>query len=301
MAQVNNFYYLNHKLLHINPPEGVEILLSQDAYKKYSWTKQYFVKPPVEGYFIWVKKQPSIPLITCVALSQKKISQHLNNLLVIESGIKATSNVSCAALQVGLCSNHFASGKIILKEGASLNYHHIHTWGHNDYVEPNYEFYLEKNSRLEYHYQLLKNPHSLNFNTKFYLNDNASVFSEVIMDSQKSDININEIMELRGKNSQGALYLRLVASKNSNIKAASKIIALNEAKGHLDCRGLLLDKTSQISLIPELKNKNPQSSLTHEAYLGKINSEEINYLRSRGFTPKEAIRLIINGFLHVNF
>jgi len=296
----NNLYYLDHKALNIAPPQGVEILLSKEAYQKYSWTKKYFGKEPSDGYFIWVKKQPKVPLVTCVALSQEKIEQKMSNLLVIEPHIDAVSNVSCLALQSGLCGKHIATGKIILKEGSSLKYHHLHTWGQGDYVEPNYEFYLEKNSRLEYRYQLLKSPHDLNINNKFYLEDNASIYSEVVIEGIKSDININEELTLKGKNSQGALYLRIVASKKAKIKALSKITALNESKGHLDCRGLLLDKESQIDLIPELNNKNPLSSLTHEAYLGKINNEEINYLRSRGLTQKQAIDLIVNGFLHLS-
>ena len=296
----NNLYYLDHKALNIAPPQGVEILLSKEAYQKYSWTKKYFGKEPSDGYFIWVKKQPKVPLVTCVALSQEKIEQKMSNLLVIEPHIDAISNVSCLALQSGLCGKHIATGKIILKEGSSLKYHHLHTWGQGDYVEPNYEFYLEKNSRLEYRYQLLKSPHDLNINNKFYLEDNASIYSEVVVEGIKSDININEELTLKGKNSQGALYLRIVASKKAKIKALSKITALNESKGHLDCRGLLLDKESQIDLIPELNNKNPLSSLTHEAYLGKINNEEINYLRSRGLTQKQAIDLIVNGFLHLS-
>ncbi|MGC8944142.1 MAG: SufB/SufD family protein [Minisyncoccia bacterium] len=295
----NNLYYLNHEVLKINPPEGVEILLSKDAYYKYSWTKKYFEGEPKDGYFIWVKKQPKTPLLTCVALSQKNIVQKMQNLLVIESDIKAVSNVSCAALQVGLCGKHFASGKIILKERSSLKYDQFHTWGQNDYVEPNYEFYLEKNSRLEYHYQLLKNPHNLNIHNRFYLKENASIYSEVVIEGIGSQININEEMVLEGKNSQGALYLRLVASKKSKIRALSKITSLNESKGHLDCRGLLLDKQSMIALIPELDNRNPKSSLTHEAYIGKINNDEINYLRTRGLTQKEAINLIVNGFLKI--
>jgi Fe-S cluster assembly scaffold protein SufB len=296
----NNLYYLDHKALNITPPQGVEILLSKEAYQKYSWTKKYFGKEPSDGYFIWVKKQPKVPLVTCVALSQEKIEQKMSNLLVIEPHIDAVSNVSCLALQSRLCGKHIATGKIILKEGSSLKYHHLHTWGQGDYVEPNYEFYLEKNSRLEYRYQLLKSPHDLNINNKFYLEDNASIYSEVVVEGIKSDININEELTLKGKNSQGALYLRIVASKKAKIKALSKITALNESKGHLDCRGLLLDKESQIDLIPELNNKNPLSSLTHEAYLGKINNEEINYLRSRGLTQKQAIDLIVNGFLHLS-
>jgi Fe-S cluster assembly scaffold protein SufB len=37
--------------------------------------------------------------------------------------------------------------------------------------------------------------------------------------------------------------------------------------------------------------------LTHEAAIGKISEEELNYLRSRGLSKDEAVNLIVTGFL----
>lgn len=295
-----NFYYLDHSLKNIFAPDGVEILASNKAYQKYTWLRKYFHQVPKEGYFIWVKKQPQKPLSTCVAIGHKKISQQLQNLLIIEKGIKAEALVSCSALSIGLCANHYAQGKIILKEGASLTYRHFHSWGQKDYVEPDYEFLLEKGAKLDYYYQLLNPPSQIHFKTKISLLDKASANLQIIMKSSSSIINIEEEMELLGKQSQGTVNLRLVAEKNTQIKAFNKLRAENESRGHLECQGLLLDDHSSIELIPALINQNKKSLLTHEASIGKINEEEINYLRSRGLSQKQAIDLIVNGFLQLN-
>ncbi|MGC8651049.1 MAG: SufB/SufD family protein [Minisyncoccia bacterium] len=294
-----NFYYLNHALVSIYAPFGVEILESFQAYQKYPWAKQYFNQIPKEGYFIWVKKQQSNPLSTCVAISQSKINQQLQNLLIIEKGLTIESFVSCSALANGLCANHYAQGKIILKEGASLIYKHLHSWGEHDYVEPDYEFILEKGAKLNYLYQLLNPPKELNFKTKIILKEKASANINVGIRSKNTAVNLEEEMDLLGKNSQGAVYLRLVADKNAQIKAVNKLVAQAEGKGHLDCRGIILDHHSSIELVPALINRNKESILTHEASIGKINQEEINYLRSRGLTQKEAVNLIVNGFLKI--
>jgi Fe-S cluster assembly scaffold protein SufB len=42
-----------------------------------------------------------------------------------------------------------------------------------------------------------------------------------------------------------------------------------------------------------------EAQITHEASIGKISEEQLNYLRSRGLNEKEAIDLIISGFLSV--
>ncbi|NMB92392.1 MAG: hypothetical protein GYA31_02090 [Parcubacteria group bacterium] len=295
-----NFYYLDHALKNIFAPQGVEILESPLAFKKYSWSRKYFNKKPHEGYFIWVKEQPKQALTTCVAISRSKTNQNLDNLLIIEKGISAQSLVSCSALAIGLCAKHQAQGKIVLKEGASLSYKHLHSWGQNDYVEPDYEFILEKGARLDYFYQLLNPPKKLIFKTKISLGEKASANLNVVMKSKNAVINIEEEMDLLGQGAQGTVNLRLVAGKNTQIKAMNKLIAKAKGKGHLECQGMILDNQSSIELIPDLINKNKNSLLTHEASIGKINQEEINYLRTRGLSQKQAINLIVNGFLHLN-
>lgn len=303
MKNVKNahYYQIDNKVLNIRSLEGVEVLKANEAYKKYYWLEKYFSTKPKEGYFIWVKKQPTKPLIICVAVSHKKINQKLQNLLIIEKGITAESSVSCSVLASGLCASHYAQGKIILKEGASLSYQHLHSWGQQDYVEPNYEFILEKGAKLNYFYQLLNSPKEITFKTKILVGEKASANFNIVMKGKNTVINIEEEMNLMAKNAQGTVRLRLVAEKNSRIKAINKLVAQAESRGHLECQGLNLDEQSSIELIPALINKNKNSLLTHEAAIGRINQEEINYLRSRGLTKKQAINLIINGFLHFNF
>ena len=65
--------------------------------------------------------------------------------------------------------------------------------------------------------------------------------------------------------------------------------------------GLLLSEKSSINSMPELYNKDMNAVLTHEASVGRISEEELNYLRSRGLTENETISLIVTGFLGETF
>jgi hypothetical protein len=47
----------------------------------------------------------------------------------------------------------------------------------------------------------------------------------------------------------------------------------------------------------EALRKQNKALITHEASIGRVSEEELNYLRSRGLTEKEAIDLIVRGFL----
>ena len=295
-----NYWQVDHKIKNISGQKGVIILPSPEAWKKFSWTKKYFERKPKEGYFVWVKEQVDFPLTTCLTIASKKISQNLTNLLVIEKNIKAKANVVCQAAKNNLCGIHQAQGKLILKDNAHLEYHHFHQWGSQDFVSPDYQFILGKNSRLTYDYKNLSPPKNLELKTLIYNDENSSANLKFVINGLNSEINLKDTIFLQGKNSQGIVRLRLVGRKNSRIEAKSEIFAQAPAKGHLDCQGLLASQDSIISLIPKLVCQNKKAQITHEASIGKISEEELNYLRTRGLSETEAINLIIAGFLETN-
>jgi len=292
-----NFWQVDHKIKNISAVPGNIILPSPQAWQKFKWARKYFEREPKEGYFIWVKKQVDFPLATYINIASPKISQDLTNLLVIEKGIKVKANVVCSAIKNNLYGIHKAKGKLILKEGASLDYHHLHQWGQRDFVSSDYEFILEEDSRLIYDYKNLFSPKILQSKTVIHSGENSSSNLNITINGKKSKIVVKDTIFLEGKKSQGIVRLRLVGKEDSRIIAQSSISAKSQGRGHLDCQGLLVDKTAKISLIPALICQNKNAQITHEASIGKISGEELTYLRTRGLTEKEAIDLIVSGFL----
>jgi len=294
-----HFWQIDNQIKNILKVNGVTLLTSPEAWKKFDWTRKYFSKKPKQGYFIWVKKQINFPLFSCVSIAHKNINQKLQNLLIVEKNLKISLKGSCNALKKDLNGKHKANGKIILKQGSCLKYSHIHSWGEKDIVEPEYEFILEKDSKLDYTYNTLFTPKKLRINNSFNLSAGASCDIKMIANCVKTEINIKDVLILKGKGASGVINLRLVGGKDSKVLAHSQVIADSESKGHLDCQGLLADKKSEISLIPELVCKNKLAQITHEASIGRISQEQLSYLRMKGLTEKQATNLIINGFLEI--
>jgi len=73
-----------------------------------------------------------------------------------------------------------------------------------------------------------------------------------------------------------------------------------DVRGHLECRGLILDDGGVIHAVPELRGTIAGIDLSHEAAVGKIAEEEVQYLMARGLTHDEAAATIVRGFLHVD-
>ena len=71
------------------------------------------------------------------------------------------------------------------------------------------------------------------------------------------------------------------------------------SRGHLECKGLILGK-GMIHAVPELEGREAAVALSHEAAVGKIAQEEIEYLMARGLDEEEATSTIVRGFLNVD-
>ena len=63
---------------------------------------------------------------------------------------------------------------------------------------------------------------------------------------------------------------------------------------------MILGEKGMIHAIPELKGTLAGIDLSHEAAVGKIAEEEVEYLMARGLTRDEATATIVRGFLRVD-
>lgn len=288
----------NNQVLLV-PIEGVEVLPIHDAFKRYSWVRKYLPNP-LGGYFIWVKKTPTFPLSTCFLISSPRVIQRLTNLIVLEKGVKVTFRTLCAAESPDLAGHHTDYTILIMKMGSTMIVDHVHRWGNRDLVSMSLNALIGKDAKLIYTYRSLESPKKFITMTKGKCMTGATADIFIAALAEESQIRMQENFILKGDNSKSIVKLRIVGRKKGDVKALSKIVTYgNDAHGHLDCQGLMIDDDTRIDLVPELDSRNKTSMLTHEASIGRISEDILNYLRSRGLSEDEAVNLIVSGFLSV--
>ncbi|MBM3245152.1 MAG: SufD family Fe-S cluster assembly protein, partial [Candidatus Omnitrophica bacterium] len=105
---------------------------------------------------------------------------------------------------------------------------------------------------------------------------------------------------LKAKDTQAEIIARAV-SLGGKVIARGHLKAENkDIKAHLECRGLILSEQGTIHAIPEMESDFRDVDMSHEAAIGKINKEEIEYLCSRGFSAAQAQSIIVRGFMNVD-
>ena len=296
-AENVHFSQVDHKIEKTSEGPGFVVLPSSEAFERFSFVKNYFKQKPNEGYFIWVKKSLGQPLTTCITISSPKVSQNPRNLIVIEKNVEAKIHSICSATKKNLCGSHRGHSKVVVKENANLKIKHLHQWGKKDSVSSSLEFFLEKGAKLSHTYKCLETPLKLKTENNTYLEAYSSANFVVTVLAKDGDVEMIDSTFLNGKESNGISKIRMVGDRRGRVVARSRMVADGAGVGHLDCMGLLLSEDASVQAIPELINKNKDASLTHEASVGKISEENLNYLRSRGLSEDEAIDLIVTGFL----
>ncbi|TET87222.1 MAG: SufD family Fe-S cluster assembly protein, partial [Dehalococcoidia bacterium] len=131
--------------------------------------------------------------------------------------------------------------------------------------------------------------------------ENAIVrYNSILVAAPGSSIDVGSRVILAAKGARTEIVARAITTGGSIIARGYIEGNAPDVKGHLECRGLILHKQGMIHAVPELKGTLDGIDLSHEAAVGKIAEEEVEYLMARGLTQAEATATIVRGFLRVD-
>ncbi len=268
--------------------------------EKDEYTKEVASSKELIGNFTYVKEGTKIeaPFQSCFFLHGQGFRQVLHNIIVLEPNSELNIITGCATGNLVSVGSHIAVTEMFVRKGAHLTYTMIHDWGSNAVVYPRAAIDVEQGGIFTSNYIALTQVKEIQSNPVAYLSDNASAkFNSIIYGRDGSSFDMGAMGILKGENSSCEIVSR-VASKNSKLILRAYIEGNGKnTRGHTECNGLLLDDRSSVTAIPELKANNIDTELSHEASIGKIAGEKLNYLMSRGLNEESARALLIRGFL----
>lgn len=297
-------------------PEGVEIMSTLKAVKKYDWLKDYFwkaVEPDKDkytahtyleesdGYFIRIKSGYQIkePIQSCMLLDSAKTIQNVHNIVIVEDNASASLITGCATSPHANNSLHVGITEMFIGDNSNLTFSMIHNWGKQTVVRPRTAINIGKNSNFTNNYVILEDVGTLQTNPVANLNGEGSSarFNSMCIAQEGSDIDSGSIVNLNAKNTSSEIISRSIIT-GGKMTARGRLVGNHSGiKAHLECKSIILsDKGSSVA-IPELEANVSDLEMTHEAAVGKIARDQIEYLMSRGLSEEEAISMIVSGFL----
>ena len=299
--------------------DRVEVMSTSEALSKYPWLRDYWWKiVPVdldkytalaelewdEGYFIRVLsgEKVTLPIQSCLFISKDNLDQNVHNVVVLEPKSEVQLITGCTVHPNVRRGLHVGISEFVLKEGSKLVFTMIHGWAEEMDVRPRTGIIVEDNATFISNYVCTPPVRSLQtYPVAYCVGENSKAsFNALIYGHGSSIIDIGSKIHLRGKGSRGEIVSRVIATGGSKVYARGMLVGENpESRGHLECRGLILSDRARLHAIPELVGETQGTELSHEAAVGKISEDQIEYLMARGLSEGDATSLIVKGFLDV--
>jgi uncharacterized protein len=322
--RAGTFFHLNQQTIISKVNENydgkLELMDVKVALKKYDWLQDYmwklvnkdkdeFTRKVAEdysgGYFMRILPGAEItfPLQSCLMITERSLEQRVHNIIIAEENSKAHIITSCVQHSSVPNAAHLGISEIYVKNNAMLNFTMIHQWSEQTLVRPRSGAEIGDNASFVSNYVCMRPVRDVQMYPVGYCKgvDSRVSFNSILYGQANSQLDIGSKAVLTGKGSKAEMISRAIAREGSKMIIRGMIEGDNtDCKGHLECRGLLMDDKSLMQSIPELIAKKKGVEITHEAAVGKISEKEIVYLMTRKLSREQAVSLIIRGFMDVS-
>ena len=305
--------------------DSVEVMNIGVALEKYNWLEDYIwrvVKPDADkytaktalrekedgiksGYF--VRSLPGtcevMPVQACMFISDEDIMQTAHNVIIAEENSELHLITGCATGEDISSAMHVGVSEMYLKPGSKITFTMVHNWAEQVEVRPRTGVKVGDNATYINNYILTSPVSTLQSYPTAYCDglNSRAVFQSIQGGKKDSIIDVGSRVLLNAEGARGEVISRAVSQDESKIYSRGHLAGtVPRVKGHLECHGLVLDDNSFIYAVPELEANSVNLEMSHEAAVGKISEDEVNYLTSRGITEEEAESMIVRGFLNMD-
>jgi Fe-S cluster assembly protein SufD len=258
------------------------------------------------GVFLYVPRGVVIdkPLHSIAAMSDGG-SDLAHTLVILEDGAEATLLSESASPDVQAGGLHCGAVELIVGDGAHLRYVNLQDWGHAAWHFAHQKAVVGRDASIQWTVAALGSRLS-------------KVNQHVSLNGEGGRCQVNGVMFTEGR--QHLSYHTLQQHKQPHCvsdflyKAAlqdtSRTVwrgmikvdpGAQKTDGYQRNDNLLLSRKARADSIPGLEIEADDVRCTHGSTSGKVDEELIFYARSRGFSRKEAIRMIVTGFFQQVF
>ncbi len=315
-----SFIQVDSSVLHAAPTqEGIEVQSTRKALEMYPWLEEYIWKLVQvdtdkytasaelnfqDGYFIRALPgaKSVFPVQACLYLKAASMSQNVHNIVIAEEGSELHIITGCATDSPELTGLHIGISEFYVKKNAKVTFSMIHNWAENIAVRPRSGVLLEENAVYLNNFICLHPVKSLQlFPSAQLAGENATArFNSVLLAGPGTSMDVGSRATLSAPGTRCEIIARSITTGGEIINRGLLVGEVEGVKAHLECKGMILKGGGRIYAIPELDGRVEGVEMSHEAAVGKIARDEVDYLMARGLSEDEAVATIVRGFMHVD-
>ena len=255
------------------------------------------------GSFVYIPKgvKVKIPLQAYFRINTKNVGQFERTMIIVEEGASVHYVEGCSAPIYSAASLHAAVVEVFAKKGSNVRYTTIQNWSNNVYNLVTKRAVADEDATVEW---LDGNIGSkLNMKYPCIILRGRRARGQVISvafagPGQTQDSGAKMIHEAPETTSQ--IVSKSISQGGGRTSYRGLVRIAKDAencRSFVQCDAYMLDRMSRSDTYPTIKVFNESATVGHEAKVGKIAKEKLFYLMSRGISEKDALAMIVLGFI----
>lgn len=255
------------------------------------------------GSFVYVPKgvHVDIPLQAYFRINTPAMGQFERTLIIADEGSYVHYVEGCTAPIYSQDSLHAANVEIIVEKNARVRYTTVQNWSNNVYNLVTQRAYVREGGTMEWV--------DGNIGSKATMKYPACILAEPYAKAETLSLGFAG----RGQyQDTGAKMIHCAPHTSSTIVAKSisrgggrsayrGLVKIADgaygSSSNVVCDALLVDDFSRSDTYPHVDVREDDVSMAHEATVSKVSEDQLFYLMSRGLEEKEAMGMIVRGFV----
>lgn len=228
-----------------------------------------------------------------------------HTLIVLEEGSEATFLYEANSTQLNAGGLHCGSVEIIVRPGARLRYINLQDWGKASWHFSHQRATVDRDASLQWTIATLGSRFAQVSQRVSLVGEGAfSQVNGVMFTQDRQQLTYNTLQHHQAPHCRSDFLYKSALQDHSRTVWRGMIRVDREAiktDGYQRNDNLLLSDQARADSIPGLEILADDVRCTHGSTSGKVDEEQIFYARSRGFTRREAVRMIVTGFFQQIF
>jgi Fe-S cluster assembly protein SufB len=255
------------------------------------------------GSFIYVPKgvKVDIPLQAYFRINSENMGQFERTLIIADEGSYVHYVEGCTAPTYSSDSLHSAVVEIVVKKGARVRYTTIQNWSNNVYNLVTKRAAAYGDAVMEWVDGNLGSKLTMKYPSIYLMEPGAH--GEIL---SLAFAGAGQHQDAGGKVIHAAPHTTSnIVSKSiskgggrTSYRGLLKVYeGCDDVSASVRCDALMIDEQSRSDTYPTMEVNAKRVTIGHEATVGRLGTDELFYLQSRGIPEVEAAKMIVNGFV----
>lgn len=254
------------------------------------------------GSFIYVPKGASVevPLQSYYRLNAPGAGQFEHTLIIVDDDAALHFIEGCSAPKYNVANLHAGCVEVYVGKNARMKFSTVESWSKNMYNLNTKRATVDEGGAMEWVTGSFGSRVSMMYPTTVLAGRGAKLeYNGVTFAGATQDLDTgSKAIHLAPETSSVMSQKSISKDGGKSMTRTMSYIAPEavNSKTFINCKSLILSPDSTADAVPELKVHCKDAEASHEASVGKVSEDIIQYLMSRGISEDTAVAMVVRGF-----